>query len=176
MGMVAEPMSLSALATLSGRDRRTVAKKLANIAPVSKSGKIKLYNPPEALSAIFIGGEDGEKLDLSYQSARHKKAQADKTEMEVSVLRGTLISGETVRAEWADLVSAFRAKLLAMPTYLSARLVGLTLRQIEQEIKDAVYQALEELVEIGNASHRESVGRDQVGDVQLDGATAGPKN
>ena len=165
--MVAEPLSISALATLTGRDRRTISGRLKNVKPVRKEGKSQLYSPPEALPVIYFGGEEGS-LDLTHETARHKKAQADKTELEVSVMRGELIPAEDVAGAWAEMVSAIRAKLLTMPSAICAVLVGLGMRDIEREIKDYLYNSLEELS--GSTGKRASVGRS----ASKDACDAGP--
>jgi len=170
--MVAEPLSISALAVLTGRDRRTISGRLKNIQPVRKEGKAQLYSPPEALPAIYFGGDEGA-LDLTHESARLKKAQADKTELEVLVVRGELIPAEDVAGAWADMVSAMRAKLLAMPCAICAVLVGLGMRDIEREIKDYLYNKLEELSS-GSKGKRASVGRPASKDACDVGPTARP--
>ena len=158
--MVAEPLSISALSVLSGRDRRTVAARLKNVKPADQNGKSKLYSPPEALAAIFSATEDGA-LDHTQESARLKKAQADKTELEVAVLRHELIPAGEVKEEWADLVSAMRAKMLSLPSTAAVRVVGLDLREIESTLKELVYNALGELRDAGGTERRSGTSRDQ---------------
>lgn len=90
--------------------------------------------------------KNGEILDYEAERARLTKAQADKTELEVSTLRSDLIPRELVIATWQALVAAARAKLLSMPTKMAHVVVAATeLTEIEAEIKSQVYEALNEL-------------------------------
>ena len=109
----------------------------------------------DAVQAIFAhaGGSssDGsavEPLDLTFQTARLKKSQADKTELEVSVLRGDLLPAEVVESTWGNYVSACRAKLIVLPSTLAPRVAGLTsVREIETEARSLVFEAMAELKE-----------------------------
>jgi len=174
--MVAEPLSISALSVLTGRDRRTISAKLKNVKPLRKEGRSILYSPPDALAAIYNVDDQGA-LDHTHESARLKKAQADKTELEVSVLRGDLIHADEVSLDWAEMVTAFRSKILNLPATAAVRVVGLSLKEIETELKDLVFQALTELKESGNgASQRQRAGRDQGSDVRSGRAATAPDN
>jgi hypothetical protein len=87
-------------------------------------------------------------LDLTAESARLKKAQADKTELEVDVLRGTLIPAETALLIWANFVTAARAKFISLPSTAAPRVIGLeSVREVETELRELVHAGLSELKE-----------------------------
>jgi phage terminase Nu1 subunit (DNA packaging protein) len=176
--------TVNALAELLPPSARTWKKHLEGVDPCRVTGSSKkqttYYRLADAIKAVppqLLGintvADDGEVLDLQHESARLKKAQADKTELEVLVVRGELIPAEDVAGAWADMVSAMRAKLLAMPSAICAVLVGLGMRDIEREIKDYLYNSLEELSS-GSKGKRASAGRSANKDVCDVGPTARP--
>jgi len=57
--------------------------------------------------------------DLMTERARKEKWQADKTEIEVAVLRGELAPIEEVHRQWDELLSRLRARALGMPSKLT---------------------------------------------------------
>jgi phage terminase Nu1 subunit (DNA packaging protein) len=66
---------------------------------------------------------DGEgPLNLNQERARLAKAQADKTELEASELKGEMVRYEELSAHWTARGSALKARLLTMPTKISPRM------------------------------------------------------
>lgn len=146
MAMTPQLWSISGLSVELGMDRRTVASRLKDLEPADTRGKTKLYKMSEVVRAVFApSGSGGDDLDLQQESARLKKAQADKTELEVEVLRGSLIPGEVVERTWTDQIAASRAKLISLPGTVAPRVVGLEMRDIEHELREIVHQALDEM-------------------------------
>ena len=96
-------------------------------------------------------GMPAEKVDGRWeidQTARLKKAQAEKAEIEVEVLRGSLLPADEVERAWADHIVAARAKLLGMSSKLAQQLssmFGGDVGEIEDRIEDEVEEALGEL-------------------------------
>lgn len=86
--------------------------------------------------------------DLHVERIRLTKANADKVELEVALLDGSVILASTVEAVQSRFISAFRSKCLAIPTKVSPRLVHLSdLAEIESEVRESIYEALTELSE-----------------------------
>ncbi len=167
MAMQAQLWSINGLSTELGLDRRTIAKRLEGVAPAEGEGRSARYRMAEAAVAIWgrAGGGgasasgSGEPLDLTAERARLAKFQADKTELEVAVLRGDLIPGEVVKATWGDYIAAARAKLIALPSTAAPRVAGGTLREVELELRDLVHQALAELKDYDPADYQPGRGR-----------------
>lgn len=86
--------------------------------------------------------------DLQKELTRLRKAQADKAELEVAEYQGQLHRAEDVEAVWTEMLSNFRARMLAMPTKL-APIVALQddVQEVQAQLKDAIYEALQELSE-----------------------------
>ena len=140
-----EPISINHLAKLTGLDRRTVTKKLANVTPIRRGGtKGNFYDSEQVLRTIYLGDEGSKdpKLDLGQERAKLAKAQTAKTELEVSVLAGKLIKVEDVQNEWSAHIVAFRSKILSIPSKVG-QLVHDT--KIEERVREFCHEALEEL-------------------------------
>lgn len=92
------------------------------------------------------GRGDIEPQDAYLERARLLKAQADKTELEVKAMNGELIAAERAEFLWSGLVSAFRARLLALPVRCAQIVTSLTnYTEIEACLRAQVYEALNEL-------------------------------
>lgn len=85
-------------------------------------------------------------LDKSTEEAMWTRARRQKTELELQIMRGDLHRSEDVRRVMNDLLGAFRARILSIPSKFSPQLVGLTeIPPIKEVLKQAVHEALEEL-------------------------------
>ena len=78
--------------------------------------------------------------------ARLNRAKADIAELELSRARGEVVRYEIVKFAWGRVVMAFRSKMLALPTKLPQRLIGLReINQAKKLLDDEIYEALSEL-------------------------------
>lgn len=86
--------------------------------------------------------------DLVEERARLAHHQANKTALEEAVLEGKLIHADKVERVQGDMVSAFRAKMLSLPTKAAHSLIQLeTLSEAQDAIKPFIYEALRELAD-----------------------------
>lgn len=91
---------------------------------------------------------DNTQYDLVGERARLAKAQADKTELEVDVMREKLLPADAVLQEWQACVSACRSKLLSLPSKLAFQIATLKeASEIERFLKRSVGETLTELSE-----------------------------
>lgn len=95
-------------------------------------------------------------IDIRSERGRLVKAQADKTELEVEALRGTLIATEEVELLWSNLVLNFRGRILGIASKLAVQLVGKKTSEIEKILKNAHVEALIELSENVESKPNES--------------------
>lgn len=153
MGMTPEKWSVSALAVEFAMDRRTVARRLAEVPAADVTPLGNVYWMRDAAPALVHGaassssgsGPDGSKLNLTDETARLKKMQADKAALELDVMRGRLIPAETVAKVWAAMLVACRQKMLSLPSTIATRVFGLPVRDIQAEAETLVHNALLEL-------------------------------
>lgn len=83
--------------------------------------------------------------ELYAERVRLTKAQADHKELQVAELEGRLIEVGAAKKAWISLVTAFRAKILTVPTKLAPQLTNLSVAEAEYLIRDQLYEALAEL-------------------------------
>ncbi|QTX33220.1 hypothetical protein KAR29_04820 [Aminithiophilus ramosus] len=84
--------------------------------------------------------------DLDKETTRLRRAQADKAELEVQVMRAELHPAEAVAEIWGEMIGAFRARMLAVPVKLAPRLQGEEdLGVIRERLRQGVHEALKEL-------------------------------
>lgn len=159
MAMTPEKWSVSALAVEFAMDRRTVARRLAEVPAADVTALGNVYWMRDAAPALVQGsaaaatGEPGGKLNLTDETARLKKMQADKASLELDVMRAQLIPAETVAKVWAAMLTACRQKLLSLPSTIATRVLGLPLRDIQAEAETLVHNALLELKDYDAADY-----------------------
>ena len=152
-------VSINQLQQLTGSSYRTIKKRLADLDPVSSEGNVIYYDPKRALP-IFYGQDDDsgfKRSELDIEKTRFEKARADKTELEVEVIRAKLLPADVVEQVWGDILARFRARMLAVPTRLATVLKNQTdTLVIEAEIREKVYEALNELSEYDSTQYIET--------------------
>ncbi len=153
---VVQTVSASVLAkVLMVTDRRV--QQLTSDGIFTKEGRGKYPLIPNVQAYIkfwqdrAIGSDTGVETDLHTERTRLTKAQADKTELEASTLKGDLIPADEVLSRWEKMVSSFRAKMLSIPTKTSHLLINVgEFDEVESILKTHVYEALKELSNEGN--------------------------
>lgn len=141
-------LSISQLSEVTGKDRRTVTKRLALVAPHTTEGRAILYDAAEAIETIFVSdsveGMDKKllKAELGLEIARQAKA-----EIEVGKLRGELIPiGEVVRCVEKE-YSFVRAQIRSLPSKLAKPLSMIADPvEVHSRLLEAVNECLAELV------------------------------
>ena len=106
----------------------------------------------DAVKEWWQSGDTVRGPNVSAATARLREAQADKTELEVAVLRGRLLDVGDVELAMADMVMRVRARLLALPSKLAARVIAVAdegLAAVDAVIRDDVNEGLEELADSG---------------------------
>lgn len=93
--------------------------------------------------------------DARRERARLLKAQADKTETETAILRGEVIPAEVVKKAWGNMIGAFRARMLAVPSRAAAQvLVCTSFEDAEDILRGLIYEGLNELAEYNPYDYR----------------------
>lgn len=159
-------ISASQLSTITGKSYRTIAAKLLSVPIARKDSTGIYYEIRKALEAVYISKEesdyDKDENLLMKQKLKHETAKAEKAQIEVELLSGESLKTEVVEKVWTTMTSSFRAKILAVPTQVSLQLLGeKDVKKIEEKIKNAQYEALDELKEFNleqyiKESNRES--------------------
>jgi phage terminase Nu1 subunit (DNA packaging protein) len=85
--------------------------------------------------------------DINVQRVRLLRAQAEKAELELEVLKEKYLEASEVEFTWSDMVLTFRARMLAIPSKLvrSLAAAGGDFAKIQKILEDEIYDALIEL-------------------------------
>lgn len=91
------------------------------------------------------GPEEGE-IDNQKETGLWTRARREKAELEVKIIKGELHRSVDVERIMNDMLGAFRARLLSLPSKLAPQLLGMTdIPLIKGKLKEAVYEAINEL-------------------------------
>lgn len=92
--------------------------------------------------------QEDDELDKTTEEALWTRARRQKTELELQIMRGDLHRSEDVKRVMNDMIGAFRARILSIPSKFAPQLVGKTeIPPIKAILKNAVFETLEELAE-----------------------------
>lgn len=108
----------------------------------------------EVVRQRVTASADGEFINLDHERARLARAQANKTEIEVSVLRAELIPKEAVARVQGQMISNTRSRVLSLPVKAAPILIN---RRNENDIKtiltELVHEVLGELAEFSESEY-----------------------
>lgn len=135
--------SLARLFNLSERRIQQMARE--GIIPKPEKGKYDFLGCTRAYIKYLQErpGSAHDHQDAYLERGRLLKAQADKTEIEVKVLRGEYVARDEIDLELSGLVLAMRASLLALPQRCALRVMNLkTYPEVENCLREQVYEVL----------------------------------
>ena len=141
--------SINQLSELTGRDRRTIKKRIEAL-PTDDKGR---YDSSQALPLLY--GSKGE-LDPSQERAKLDQVRRELAEIQRDERLGNLIPADVVLDRWSSEASRIRAKLLNLPGRLATVLTGAdqSHASIEADSRKLIYEALAELSSGGlDANH-----------------------
>lgn len=142
------PVSMTELVILCSLDHTTIAARVADagIVPIGTKGKATLYPSNLALRAILAPGN--ERRSALTPSERLSETRNSIAELELAERRRELLPRADVINAWQKLLTAIRAKLLALPTKLAAMIAPPgKLAETEQAISAAIDEVLTELAD-----------------------------
>ena len=144
--------STSELAEILGLSDRRI-RQLEQQGVISKIGRGK-FNLAQAVQQYITwiksqaAAKSEEELDLKKEKTLLTRAQRQKAELELQIMRGELHRAEDVERVMNDMLGAFRARCLTIPIKAAPRIQGETdIVTIQEVIKKEVYEALSELSE-----------------------------
>ena len=98
---------------------------------------------------------DGQVYDYEAERARLTHHQANNAALDEDTKRGVLIPSERVERVWGDMIGAFRARCLSLPTKAAQTVMAAAdLAEAESILKDLIYEALSELADYDTAHYR----------------------
>lgn len=88
------------------------------------------------------------KINYDEEHALLEKRKREKIELELAAMRGTMHFSEDVERVMNDMLSNFRAKVLALPSRVAPRLIGIdTIADIQEILQIESLEVLQELSE-----------------------------
>lgn len=153
-----EIVNKAKLACILGKSERALTDWQKEGMPIEKSGmrgQSNTYDTEKVIDWMIkrATDTDGEmekaKLRLTLAQARNAELDADEKE-------GSLISLENMKGLWGNVLAAFRARILSMPSRLTPLITThRDPKKIEKILKDACTEALNELAEHDPGTHKE---------------------
>jgi hypothetical protein len=140
-------LSISQLSEVTGIDRRTVKKRLANVELHEVDGRAHRYDA-HAVLPILYGEVSSENIDqrLVEEQLKYETARAEKIRIEVDKLRGQLVAVEEVARVVEKEYTAVRQGMLSIPTSLAMSLaIETDTKEIKRQLEDAINAVLAEL-------------------------------
>jgi phage terminase Nu1 subunit (DNA packaging protein) len=104
------------------------------------------------------GKEEDGKLRFVDHKTEHERIKAEKAAIQLAQMRGELHTSDDVESVMSDMLTAFRQKILAIPTKLSPQLVGIEeINIIKARLTKDLHEALAELADYNPDMFREDV-------------------
>ncbi|WP_374029763.1 hypothetical protein [Bdellovibrio bacteriovorus] len=159
-------LSINQLEVLTGATFRSIKKWLAaaGLEPEETTDNSILFDPREALPIIFenLGYKNKNKmpagfnpedeaavakvLDPFVQRARKDRAQADKAEFELDILRKKYLPAAEIKLVWSSIMTNFRVKVLTFAASEAPTLVGIKdPKEMRNKLEASCREFLEEL-------------------------------
>lgn len=138
------------LANILGVTEETLTQWQKQGMPIVKAGKGRggsVYDTVAVLAWKSARDQSDQPItDFETERTRKVKLEADKLALEVAEKRGDLIPAEQVESAVADMVAAFRARILSIPSKLAGPIAAtIDTRETEALLTDAIHEALHEL-------------------------------
>lgn len=138
--MASEKVSISELERVTGKNRATIAKKLAGLPFDTGFKGSKEYDRRSALALIVtddeVGG-DGLNGHAIGAKARREIAEADRAELRVAQIRGELVNADRMRSLAAELVKTLYQRIVRVePAIIAGKSVGKSAIEIETIIRE----------------------------------------
>jgi phage terminase Nu1 subunit (DNA packaging protein) len=125
------------------------------VSQLVKEGVIKkeangTFDTPQALEDYFaFKFKDDNAVDYEKEHALLEAAKREKAEIELELLKGSLLYATDVEQVMATMILTCKSRLLSIPTKCATQVIGLKdLSTIVEIIRDAICEALNELKEI----------------------------
>lgn len=140
-------LSISQLSELTGKDRRTISKRLDGVKPHSANGRAQLYDAHEVLETLYVSDKvEGMDKKLLRIELALEEERLTKLKLENGKTTGELATIEDVVKTVGKEYSFVRAQLRSLPSRLAKPLSMVSdPNTVHSRLKDAVEECLAEL-------------------------------
>lgn len=146
-------ISANMLATLTGKDRRTVTSRLEGVTPVKETSRVRYYDMKTALQMIFEPPHEDKESDEGPINGLLEKAKLDRArrrtlELDFEVRKKNLIERSELKTAIEKVFGAVRAKLLNVPQKAVQQIpADPTPKEIQKVLKKQIADSLTDLAE-----------------------------
>jgi hypothetical protein len=107
------------------------------------------FNLPDSIENYYVNKFESDKIDFDHEHALLEKAKREKAELDLDVFKKTLLYADDMEHLMSGMIITFKARLLSLPTKCAPLILGKkSMAEVVEILKDAVYEALNELKEI----------------------------
>lgn len=156
------------LAAIVGKSDRWIRQLTTeNVLTQVSRGKYILSDAVQAYIEHIAGGkEEDDKLRLIDHKTELMRINSEKAAIQLSQMRAELHTSEDVEEVMSDMLTAFRQKILAIPTKLAPQLLGIEdINAIKARLTKDLHEALTELTDYNPDMFREdAIGADPDGE------------
>jgi phage terminase Nu1 subunit (DNA packaging protein) len=133
-----------------------------NVLLQSGRGKYKLAESIQAYIEHVQGGkQEDNRPRFIDEKTQHEKIKRQKAELELAKMRGELHTSEDVEAVMRDMLTAFRQKILSIPTKLAPQLIEISDQNtVKVLLTNELHDALAELSDYNPVMFEEGAGVD----------------
>jgi phage terminase Nu1 subunit (DNA packaging protein) len=143
-------VSKAELAIILGNNEKTIFRWQKEGLPIEQQGsrgKESKFDTEKVIHWLMNRSNSTDE-ELKKSRIRMANAQAEKTEIEIEEMRNNLIALDKMKDLWAGVLGKFRARILSIPSRLTPQIaIQRDPKMIEKLIKEALYEALNELAE-----------------------------
>lgn len=136
-------LSINQLHEITGKDRRTITKRLAELDAQPGPNNGKYYDSREALKLLYGSGAQSHEKQLMEEQLNYERARAEKIRLEVDKLKGSLVPIDDVASIVEKEYAYVRAQLLSIPSKMAKPLANINDPQV---VKDNLDEAIAEVL------------------------------
>jgi hypothetical protein len=134
-------MTISKISEITGIDRRTIKKRLADVVPIKRTPRATYYDG-SALAIVRRGGGKISRERNDLQCAR-LRTQIAKAKFELAVQQGVMVLISESEQWYVGAVMSARQRFLALSRKLAPHVVGLDAGQVEAIVEAAIAEILD---------------------------------
>lgn len=134
--------TINGLADLTGIDRMTVRRRLADTKPAKQKGKVKMFRAEQALAVLKSQKPAGERNDNGDLERKKLERQIENLDIDIAAKKSDLMPTAEVRRDVTRYALENRSKLLSLGARMAQTLAVVTDPLIVQEKIDAEVRSI----------------------------------
>jgi hypothetical protein len=147
MGLKTRVFNIDELVELTGKNPKTIKKRLHGLEPAKLEGRGIYYDAQDALPLIFLETriQDPKERTKNDEEVRAIRLKNELAQVKLDTALGDSLPVQMIESAWGQLLSTFRARVLGIPSKLSPVLEGLNKADIKKTLDKETRDICEEL-------------------------------